>query len=102
MNDRPRKAGKFAHKSETTRKVRSVRATDQTWERLTAIADHQGMTVADLLENWAQTPPGAGGVIAPPNPEALSALREALPMPANRGGAIKAQIRHALALLEAL
>ena len=42
--------GQFKNKSETERKVRSIRATDDVWQKLGEIAIQQGITRADLLE----------------------------------------------------
>ncbi|MGB3203741.1 MAG: hypothetical protein WBB28_01995 [Crinalium sp.] len=42
--------GKFAAKSDDTRRVRSVRVTDSSWEILGEMAHIRGMTRADLLE----------------------------------------------------
>lgn len=46
------KEGKFASKSETSRKVRSIRLTDSTWELLGKLSEERGITRADLLEEW--------------------------------------------------
>ncbi|NES73975.1 MAG: ribbon-helix-helix domain-containing protein [Okeania sp. SIO2D1] len=45
--------GRFSSKSETFRKVRSIRLTDSTWELLGKLAEERGVTRADLLEEWA-------------------------------------------------
>lgn len=92
--------GKFAPKSTAERKVRSIRATDHTWDDFGFEADKRRITRADLLEMWASEPP------APPNStsaadleQVISVLEQALTKKANAGGAIKAEIRKALELL---
>ncbi|OBQ37769.1 MAG: hypothetical protein KA717_19455 [Woronichinia naegeliana WA131] len=45
--------GKFIQKSNELRPVRSIRATDSTWEMLGNIADKQRITRADLIEHFA-------------------------------------------------
>ena len=96
--------GKFAAKSDSERKVRSIRATDRVWDDFGFEADKRRITRADLLEMWAGEPPqsaatderpGRGDVAA-----ALAVLEAALTMRANAGGAIKAEIRRAITLLE--
>lgn len=44
--------GRFSAKSSQPRQVRSVRATDDVWDKLNAYADLQGLSVADVLEKW--------------------------------------------------
>lgn len=45
-------AGKFASKSDEHREVRSLRCTDATWQKLGELAESQGITRADLIEQW--------------------------------------------------
>ena len=45
-------AGKFTSKSDEHREVRSLRCTDATWQRLGEVAESQGITRADLIEQW--------------------------------------------------
>lgn len=53
MNKQERnKSGKFLPKSEEMRKVRSIRLTDSTWEKLGDLANERSITRADLLEEW--------------------------------------------------
>lgn len=53
MNKQERnKLGKFLPKSEEMRKVRSIRLTDSTWEKLGKLANERSITRADLLEEW--------------------------------------------------
>jgi hypothetical protein len=47
-------SGKFAPKSETPRKVRSVNLTDETWNRLAAVAEKTGKSRNDFLESLLQ------------------------------------------------
>jgi hypothetical protein len=48
MTDKPRDAsGKFAPKSETPRRIRSVNLTDDAWQWLVATAQKAGMTRND-------------------------------------------------------
>lgn len=96
-------------KSETERLVRSVRATEWVWNEFGFLADSRGITRADLLEQWVKS----GGMKPQPQTEAvafdlgpiqlgiaLEHLRKALALKANAGGAIKAEIREALKILE--
>ena len=46
--------GKFAPKSETPRKIRSVNLTDETWQRLAAVAEKTGKSRNDFLESLLQ------------------------------------------------
>jgi len=48
------RSGKFAPKSETPRKVRSVNLTDETWNRLAAVAEKTGKSRNDFLESLLQ------------------------------------------------
>lgn len=52
------KQGRFVHKSDADRQVRSIRATDSTWQTFGQYANELGMTRADLLEHlvlqWQQ------------------------------------------------
>lgn len=94
--------GKFAPKSDSERKVRSIRATDKVWDDFGFEADKRRITRADLLETWIGSPP-VDIATAPTNAAALedviAILEQALTMKANAGGAIKAQVRKALELL---
>lgn len=47
------KLGQFASKSSQFRKVRTVRLTDSTWEKLGQAAEKMGMTRADFIEQAA-------------------------------------------------
>ena len=96
------KGGRFAPKSESERKVRSIRATDHTWDDFGFEADKRRITRADLLERWVK---GQGlvhpqGITRIDLAVAVSILTEALDLKANAGGAIKARIREALEVLQ--
>ena len=87
------KKGQFGRKSESDRKVRSIRVTDEAWEKFGEIATQQGITRADLLEQMID------GENFQKNSEAIKILEEALKLKANAGGAIKKKIREHLSLL---
>lgn len=44
------KSGKFINKSDGLRKTRSIRVTDEIWDKFGDIANQKGITRADLLE----------------------------------------------------
>lgn len=97
------KDGKFAPKSSTERKVRSIRATDHVWDDFGFEADRRRITRADLLEMWISSPP----VVTTTAPsgtadleQVIAILKQALTMKANAGGAIKSRIREALEVLQ--
>lgn len=46
-------AGQFASKSETPRHVRSIRLTDETWQKIGYAADKRRITRADLIEQMS-------------------------------------------------
>jgi hypothetical protein len=91
--------GKFAPKSDSERKVRSIRATDRVWDDFGFEADKRRITRADLLEMWVSSPPATAPSGRPDLEQVISVLEQALSMKANAGGAIKAEIRKALELL---
>ncbi len=95
-------SGKFTLKSDSERKVRSIRATDRTWDDFGFEADKRRITRADLLEQWVKGESLVHTQIATPIELglAMAVLTEALDLKANAGGAIKAKIREALALLQ--
>lgn len=43
-------SGQFQGKSESLRRVRSLRVTDEAWEKMGEVAEDEGMTRADWLE----------------------------------------------------
>lgn len=94
--------GKFALKSESERKVRSIRVTDRTWDDFGFEADKRRITRADLLEQWVRGESLTHTQIATPIELGLAVaiLTDALDLKANAGGAIKAKIREALEMLQ--
>lgn len=46
--------GRFLHKSDDYRRVRSIRVTDEAWEKLGEIAEKLSITRADLIEEWME------------------------------------------------
>lgn len=52
-NDR----GRFVAKSDVNREVRSLRLTNATWQRLGELANSQGMTRSDLIEQLVESEP---------------------------------------------
>ena len=59
--------GRFTLKSHQKRKMRSLRLTDQTWEKIGAIAQSRGLTRADLIEDLVET-----GIISQNSPPKIS------------------------------
>jgi len=94
--------GKFLLKGDSERKVRSIRATDRTWDDFGFEADKRRITRADLLEQWVRGESLTHTQIATPIEIglAVATLRAALDLKANAGGAIKAEIRKALEILQ--
>jgi hypothetical protein len=91
--------GKFTNKSTTDRQVRSIRATDDVWQAFGEMADGSKLTRADLLEVWVNGTDGFDGPEVGDRVAALKVLEDALALKANAGGAIKAAIRRAIAML---
>ena len=88
------KKGKFANKSCSERKVKSMRVAEEVWEEAGNIAAELGITRADLFENMIKNYHvihGDNGI--PPT------LQEALKLKANSGGAIKKKIREYLSAI---
>ena len=83
--------GQFKNKSEAKRKVRSIRATDDVWEKLGKIANQQRITRADLLEKIVNN-----NRVIRSEDKSIKLLKEALKLKANAGGAIKGKIREYL------
>lgn len=94
------KDGKFAPKSDAERKVRSIRATDHVWDDFGFEADKRRITRADLLEMWVSSPPATSPSSCVDLEQMIAILEQALTLKANAGGAIKAQVRKALELLQ--
>lgn len=55
MNQERLIGGLFAPKSKTPRQVRTIRVTDEVWEKLGAIAESKNITRADLLEEAVES-----------------------------------------------
>lgn len=97
-------SGHFEPKSDDERKVRSIRVTDEVWEKFGELAAAREMTRADLLEDLIEAD------LELPEPvldeetleEVIEILQEALTLKANAGGAIKAEIKRALEMLPSL
>ena len=86
--------GRFINKSDDYRKVRSIRVTDEIWEKFGDMALQQSITRADLLEGIVKS-----GDSIIDNNQVISLLQEALNLKANAGGAIKKKIREVLLIL---
>ena len=88
------KRGQFDRKSESDRKVRSIRVTDEAWEKFGEMASRQSITRADLLEQVVNNQASLSG-------DQIKILEDALRLKANAGGAIKRKIREYLETLKA-
>ena len=87
--------GRFIHKSDDYRRVRSIRVTDEIWEKFGEAALERGITRADLLEEIVKKDD------LPFNSHsAINLLQEALKLKANAGGAIKRKIKEVLLILD--
>ena len=86
--------GKFINKSDSERKVRSIRATDDVWKRFGELAEERGITRADLLEKIVEN-----DYLLSTNHQVIILLEEALKLKANAGGAIKKKIKEVLLIL---
>ena len=66
--------GKYTLKNHDYRQVRSLRLTENTWQKLGMASESLGITRADLLENLVQQNKeifSDSGTIEPPNPQKL-------------------------------
>lgn len=86
--------GQFDNKSDSERKVRSIRVTDRIWQEFGEIAVKRGITRADLLEEIVDT-----DRVIRRDSKVIKILEEALKLKANAGGAIKKKVKDALKLL---
>ena len=86
--------GQFTNKSDSERRIRSIRVTDQVWEKFGKMAIQQGITRADLLEEIIDNSRVIHG-----DRRVVEILEEALKLKANAGGAIKKKIRDVLKIL---
>lgn len=98
--------GRFAKKSTSERKIRSIRATDEVWELLGEKAEDNDMTRADLLEalvteevSWDEDKNVESDVSFDVE-EIAEILKEALTLKSNAGGKIKAKIREVMQLMD--
>jgi hypothetical protein len=91
--------GLWLPKGDNTRKVRSLRATDSTWEALNKKAADNGMSAADFIEKLALGEASTSKDSTDIG-KAIALLEEALFLPPNKGGAIKVRIREALGILK--
>lgn len=91
--------GRFGLKGNEKRKVRSLRLTDSTWSNLCWYAELREMSVADAIEEIDWYKAQGASVSAVDHAEIKQRLTDALSLPANRGGAIKAVIRDVLEML---
>ena len=82
--------GRFESKSDSERKVRTFRATDEVWDKLGMIAETRGITRADLIEEFVYND---GVIHGKTKNEGIEILEDALKLKANSGGAIKKKIR---------
>ena len=87
--------GRFINKSDDYRHVRSMRVTDEIWEKFGEMALERGITRADLLEEIVKNDD-----LSVNNDCAINLLQEALKLKANAGGAIKKKIREVLLILD--
>lgn len=96
--------GRFTSKSSSERKIRSLRATDHTWDLLGEKAEENDMTRADLLEALV-----FGQIELEKSEEEIELdfdidevaeiLKEALTLKSNAGGKIKTKIREVLEIM---
>lgn len=106
--EQERDNGRFAPKGNENRTVRSIRATDSTWNTLEEKASEQDMSKADYLEalvsgeiDW-ESEDFEKDEIAEFDfdvEEVAEILREALTLKANAGGKIKTEIKKALEMM---
>ena len=88
------KKGQFDSKSDSKRKVRTIRVTDKVWNEFGEMAFQRSITRADLLEQIV-----VSNRVILCNDEVVEVLNEALKLKANAGGAIKRKIRDVLDIL---
>ena len=86
--------GQFINKSDSDRKVRSIRVTDEIWDKFGEMAAQRSITRADLLEEIVKEGSSLVDIS-----QIVLILKKALRLKANAGGAIKKQIREALLVL---
>lgn len=107
MIEQERDNGKFAAKGIENRTVRSIRATNSTWNILEEKASEQDMTKADYLEalvageiDWElENSDKEATEFDFDVEEVAEILKEALTLKANAGGKIKTEIKRALEMM---
>jgi hypothetical protein len=108
MIEQERDNGKFAAKGSELRTVRSIRATDSTWNALEDKASEQDMTKADYLEalvsgeiEWESDDSDKDQATESDFDieEVVEILTEALTLKSNAGGKIKTEIKRALEMM---
>ena len=87
--------GRFANKSDSYRRVRSIRVTDEIWFKLGKLASQRSITRADSLEEMVKNID-----LMSDSHHVINLLKEALKLKANAGGAIKRKIREVLLILD--
>ncbi|MBT9161262.1 MAG: hypothetical protein DDT26_02567 [Dehalococcoidia bacterium] len=98
MPDQPvNEIGRYVLKGDAPRYVRSVRLTDDAYDALLRIASERGETLSDYLHVISEIEAPSRGCWVPLIE--CKRLRDALALPANRGGAIKTAIREFLSHL---
>ena len=103
------KRGRFTNKSNSDRKVRSIRATNQVWDKFGEQADKQRITRADLLEEIFSHEAKDNQVIHSKIADIIGILKHGI-TPKKQGGlyasnsakALKDEVIKAIALLEEL
>lgn len=103
------KQGKFRSHDGRTRQVRGFRLANSEWELIRSQADALNCTPADLVALWCRDGCPVRGAQNSSMQEdtalnttiksAIALLENALTLKANSGGAIKAEIKKAIALL---
>lgn len=97
--------GRFVRKSDSDRKIRSIRATDETWDLLGDKAEKNDMTRADYLEALVRNVDECNNEnnseveLDFDVDEVVDILKEALTLKSNAGGKIKIEIKRALELI---
>ena len=98
--------GRFTNKSNSERKIRSIRATDETWNLLGDKAEKNDMTRADFLEalvtgkvEWEESEKEVESDLDFDVDEVAEILKEALNFKGNATKKIKAEIEKVLELM---
>ena len=86
--------GQYVNKSDRNRQVRSIRVTDEIWQKFGEMAAQRSITRADFLEKMVQD-----NSLLDDTDRIINVLQQALKLRANAGGAIKEKIREVLLML---